>query len=135
MSTGSGSLIKCTLLPCISFLLLFIFSCNSSKPPPQEYFIPRDKLVDILIDMHMTYGLQATPNFREMTAGYDSIDTYSLLFLRHETSKEAFDSTMVYYSKNPDELVNIYDEVIMNFTMINDSLRDTETDDSHFYGR
>jgi len=66
MNTRPGSIIKCTLRPLISFFFLIIFSCNSSKPPPQEYFIPRDKLVDILIDIHMTYGVQATPRFREM---------------------------------------------------------------------
>ncbi len=123
MSNRSVLANKKALAPCISILLLIILSCNPSKPPPREYFIPREKLVDILIDMHMADAVQATPRFRDISREYDSIDPYTNIFLHHETTKQAFDSTMAYYSINPKNLISIYDEVIMKMTMINDSLQ------------
>ena len=123
MSKISGLVNKISLVPCISILLLILLSCNTSKPPPREYFIPREILVEVLVDMHLAYAVQATPTFRELSMEYDSVDAYSRVFLMHETTKQAFDSTMTYYSKNPKDLVNIYDEVIMKMTMINDSLQ------------
>jgi len=123
MSKRSGLVNKSALAPCFSIFLLIILSCNPSKPPPREYFIPREKLVEILVDMHMADAIQSTPSFRDLSLDYDSIDLYSDIFLQHETNKLAFDSTMIYYSKNPRDLVSIYDEVIMKMTMINDSLQ------------
>jgi len=78
---------------------------------------------EILVDMHMADAIQSTPSFRDLSLDYDSIDLYSDIFLQHETNKLAFDSTLIYYSKNPRDLVSIYDEVIMKMTMINDSLQ------------
>ena len=123
MNKSSGLVNISTLAPCFSIFLLIILSCNPSKPPPREYFIPREKLVEVLIDMHMADAVQSTPKFRDLSLDYDSIDLYSNIFILHETTKLAFDSTMIYYSKNPRDLVNIYDEVIMKMTMINDSLQ------------
>ena len=123
MSKRSGLVNKSALVVCIPIFLLIILSCNTSKPPPREYFIPREELVGILVDMHMADALQASLGFRDLSLDYDSIDLYSEIFLQHGTTKLAFDSTMVYYSKNPRDLVSIYDEVIMKMTMINDSLQ------------
>jgi len=128
MSKSSGLVNKIALVPCISILLLIILSCNPSKPPSREYFIPREKLVEILVDMHLAYAVQVTPKFRELSMEYDSVDAYSRVFIKHETTKQAFDSTMTYYSKNPKNLVTIYDEVIMKMTMINDSLQSANTE-------
>ena len=128
MSKRSGFVKYNTLAPCISTLILIILSCNPSKPPPREYFIPREKLVEVLVDIHIVDAVQGTPKFRDISREYDSIDPYTNIFLHHETTKQAFDSTIAYYSKNPRNLISIYDEVIMKLTMINDSLQPVITE-------
>jgi len=105
----------------VLFLLVF-FSCNPSKPPPREFFIPRDELVEILVDMHMVRLVQTTPQYKDLARDYDSIDIYSNIFRKHNTTQQAFDSMIIYYSRTPKDLITIYDEVIMKLTMLNDSL-------------
>jgi hypothetical protein len=103
--------------------LTVIFSCRPDQKPPKQYFVPRDKLVGVLVDMHLLYGIQSTPEYRALATAYDSIDLYSVVFARHGITKAAFDSTIAYYSGRPEDLTSIYDEVIMQLTMMQDSLQ------------
>jgi hypothetical protein len=111
--------------PLFVFIVLLIFniSCQPGKTPPREYLIQRDSLVTILVDLHLVHSIQSTVEYRQILADYDSIDLYSKVFSRHGTTKAAFDSTISYYANNPEELLNIYDEVIMQLTMMQDSLQ------------
>lgn len=104
-------------------LLIFNISCQSGKTPPKKYLIQRDSLVTILVDLHLVHSIQTTFEYRQIAADYDSIDLYSKVFSRHGITKAAFDSTISYYAENPEELLNIYDEVIMQLTMMQDSLK------------
>lgn len=105
-------------------LVFMLAGCKDSGPPRGDYFIPREDLVEILVDMHMTDAFQNSPEFRQLREEYDSIDMYSDIFRKYGTTRKAFDSTMVYYSSHPKKLTDVYDEVIMKMTMINDSLRE-----------
>jgi hypothetical protein len=107
----------------IIIFLAILFSCRPGDTPPKKYFISRDSLVTILVDLHMVYSIQSTFEYRKLAEEYDSIDIYSEIFDKHNVTKAAFDSTIAYYSKHPEDLTNIYDEVIMQLTMMQDSMK------------
>jgi hypothetical protein len=108
----------------VIFLSIFLFlSCNAEKKPPKKYLLTRDQIIPVLVDLHLTFGIQATAEFHELTKLYDSIDVHSAIFKKHNVEKAAFDSTMSYYSDNPEYLIDIYDEVIMRLSKLQDSIK------------
>jgi len=111
-------MLRIVLLLMISLLL----SCTPHKKPASELLIPDDKIVPVLIDLHIVYALQTTREFRDLANKYDSIDVHSGIFDKHGITKEQLDSTLSYLSKNPQKLLDIYDEVIMELSQMQDSI-------------
>lgn len=106
------------------FLSLFLLlSCNAKNKPPKKYLLTRDQIIPVLVDLHLTFGIQVTSEFHELTKLYDSIDVHSAILQKHNVEKAAFDSTISYYSDNPEYLIDIYDEVIMRLSKLEDSIK------------
>ena len=106
------------LVPILLLIALIVSdSCQNSKKPPKEYFLEKDVLVSVLVDIHILHSLQSTVKFKEITTQYDSIDPFSPVFARYGITKAAFDSTIAYYSDNPAKMVFIYDEVLMSYEL------------------
>ena len=101
-------------------LVLTVFYACAKKPP--GYAIPRENLVPMLVDFHLNYSVQQSPDFRQEIQEYDSLDAFSYIFEKHGYTKADLDTTLAWYLKNTDFYVDIYDEVIMRLTQINDSI-------------
>ena len=111
------------MLRIVSLLVLLLFiSCSCNKKPDAALLIPDDKLVPVLIDLHRVYALQTTQDFRRLANQYDSIDVHSDIFRKHDITKAQLDTTLSYLSKNPQDLLDIYDEVIMHLNQMQDSI-------------
>ncbi len=106
--------------------LLVLISCSSGKKPDADLLIPDDKLVPVLVDLHLIYALQTTQEFRSLANQYDSIDVHSDIFEKHNITKAQLDTTLSYLSKNPKDLLDIYDEVIMLLNLMQDSIKTSE---------
>ncbi|MCX7953782.1 MAG: DUF4296 domain-containing protein [Bacteroidales bacterium] len=95
----------------IILVFLTLFSCtNNAKQPPN--IIPKDTLVDILIDMHLCDALL---NINEIISKYDSIKATALylsVLKKYKINKERFLKTIDYYSDNPNLFNKIYEQAI-----------------------
>ncbi|MEB2777304.1 DUF4296 domain-containing protein [Algoriphagus sp. D3-2-R+10] len=94
----------------LSFSILALASCGSGNKP--EGLLPQDKMVEVLIDIHLTEGLTSA-----MPVAYDSsIVLYNLLekdvFVKHEVSDSVFTQSMLYYLRDPAEMEQIYSRVV-----------------------
>ena len=103
--------------------LLFILGCNPHQGIQKKYLVDRDIFVNLLLDIHLAYAIQGSPEYHEFSRQYDSINIHSLIFDKYGIEKAAFDSTMSYYSKKPEDLIEIYDEVIMRLNQLQDSIK------------
>src|SRR4030042_2922369 len=103
--------------------LLLITGCNSHREFKKKYLLDREDLVNVLVDIHLANALQGSPEFYKISRVYDSIDTNSMIFSKYGIEKASFDSTLAYYTKKPEILTSIYDEVIMHLTQIQDSIK------------
>ncbi|KPK87528.1 MAG: hypothetical protein AMS27_02195 [Bacteroides sp. SM23_62_1] len=111
----------------VVLLVLFILlSCNTDKKPQAKYLLSKDQLISVLVDIHLTFAIQTTTEFRDIANRYDSIDIHSGIFLKHHIDKASFDSTLSYYSKYPENMMEIYDEVIMRLSKMQDSIQSSE---------
>ena len=100
-------------------LAIFLFiSCSSKTDTIPSKVIPKDKMADILVDVHLAEasaenrGLNSPQINIQMAAKYDS------LFQKHETSFSQFKSSYDYYLDHPDELSEIYTIVVNKLTTI-----------------
>ena len=75
----------------------------------------------ILIDLHLVYAIQTSSEFREMSRNVDSVDTYSFVFEKYGVEKAVFDSSIAWYSRHPEQFTEIYDQVVMTLTQMQDS--------------
>ena len=101
----------------IAILLLIasatlLFSCNKNKLP--EGVLDEKTMVAVLTDMHT-----ADAYFKVTTGSeYDTIIgeinyTYNQIFKQHGTTKEDFEKSMEYYSKNPKQYRAMYEKVVL----------------------
>ena len=86
------------------FLMLTIFACQKSEAPVM--LIPKEKITEILKDVHMAEAsLQMFPSHER-----DSIARkyYGHIFRIHEVTEEKYYESIAYYTKSPNEIVEIY---------------------------
>ena len=96
-------MIKKTIIPTIFFISTLFCSCGN------DYILTNKQMEDLLLDIHLVDGISlSNSNFSSKNA---KSDLYTTIYEKHNTTKEQFDSSMVYYSENLEELVEIYEAV------------------------
>lgn len=106
----------------ILLVIFIVLSCNADRKPPKQYRITEDQLIDVLVDIHLIFAIQTAQEYRDLTLLYDSVDLHTSVFTKHHIDKAAFDSTLSYYTRKPETLIEIYDEVIMKLSKLQDSI-------------
>ncbi len=85
--------------------------------------IPARKLVNVLVDVHLADGIavnsMAANNFGQRL---DSASLYQSVFDKYGVTRAMFDSTMSYYTENPDDFQKIYNKVTAKLKLIEDEL-------------
>lgn len=92
------------LIIIIPFLAISILACQKGEVP--EMLIPKEKISKILVDVHLAEAsLQMFPNHER-----DSIARkyYGHIFRIHEVTEEKYYESIEYYTKSPQEIVEIY---------------------------
>jgi len=85
--------------------LLCLSACNVRRP---EMVISNNKMADVLYDYHMTKAMiknRTVPSDDEKQAYMDFV------FKKHGITEEVFDSSLSWYSHNPDQMTSVYDQV------------------------
>jgi hypothetical protein len=115
------------------FLLIVLFlaaglstGCLRNKDITGDEFISREVLVDVLVDIHLMDGVTNDRKFYRRYEGVDSIDVLSPILEKYEVTMEMFDTTMVEYSRNPELLDKVYNDVLTKLNVMLDENEDAE---------
>lgn len=94
----------------VSLALLLLLSCGSSN---RKYLIPKKKFINFLVDMHISEAIAGgmVRNESQINFTIDSASLYGSVFNKHHVTKAMFDSTMLYYSRRPEEFRDLYNSV------------------------
>ena len=94
--------------------ILFLLSACESRP---NGVLNESKMATVLTEMHKT---DACLNEKGLTFGHysDKSPYYSYIFKKYHVTQVQFDSSLVWYSKNPRVFSNIYDKVLINLTSL-----------------
>jgi len=101
------------------FLILAFTACKKEKPITGKEFMEREVLIDVLVDIHMMDAVTQDRQFnRKFDA--DSIDVLTPILEKHHVSKQMFDTTMYVYTRNPKQLDDVYNDVLIKLNMMLD---------------
>ncbi|QQS49692.1 MAG: DUF4296 domain-containing protein [Bacteroidota bacterium] len=89
-------------------LLALVLACQKG---PDTKSIPHEKLVNLLVDLHLADALATDYQLPHQLRTVDSLNLYSSVLKKHGTDKASFDSTMKWYAYHPKKLDALYDEV------------------------
>lgn len=91
---------------------------HSGEKIKKTEIIPREHIVPILVEIHLADALLQMPIVRQNYPGRDSISNYQDILKKHGYSKEMFDRTIEHYENDPDELNDLYEEVVSELTQL-----------------
>lgn len=104
----------------VKYLLVLIILSSACRK--DNYIIPAEKFVDVLVDLHLADAIALHNNPRYSGFSLDSTELYGTLFQNHGVTREQFDSTVRYLGSHPDEFLEIYDKVIAKLQILNDEI-------------
>jgi hypothetical protein len=109
------------LVKAFKILLPFIFvfaSCKESDEVQKpEGLLTQDEMVEVLTDIHLIEGARTGLVIMGDSVGGVN-EHYKAFFEKHNVSQAQYDSSFVYYSKNPIIFDKIYERVIENLSVI-----------------
>ena len=121
-----------TIIILATLLVLLASACGDKKQIKGKEFIPRDEMVDLMVEIHLIDGITSDVKYYRKYNPNDSVDLYGLTFENHGYSSVIFDSTLAEYSRFPHLLDELYDEVMMRLNMMQDQLDQEEQEKSDF---
>ena len=103
----------------ILLLVLTFTACQKKKSITGEAFIEREVLVDVLVDIHLMDGVTQDRKFGRKY-DVDSLDIFTPILEKHQVTKQMFDTTMFVYSRNPELLDKVYNDVLIKLNVMLD---------------
>lgn len=93
--------------------ILLIFAACSNRP---KGVLDQEDMVNLLTDMHKLDGALVE---RGLMFSNDTTKTkyYNFIFAKYNITKANFDSSLVWYTKKPQEFNNIYNKVLINLSL------------------
>ncbi|MDO9154187.1 MAG: DUF4296 domain-containing protein [Paludibacter sp.] len=96
-------------LICFTFFTFVMISCNN-RP---SVVINQGKMVSFLTDLHKLDGALSVKGLGA-TQDRENIYYYNALLLKYGITKDQFDSSLVWYTKNPKKFEKIYVKVLLH---------------------
>lgn len=94
--------------------MLFVFSCTGTSKPPAD-ILSKEKIAEILVDIHMAESRVAKMNLRSMDS---SVVVYNKLqqdiWAKYDVDSALYKKSYAYYASNPEEMSGVYEIVTQN---------------------
>ncbi len=110
--------IRATLI-LLCLTLLSFSGCLQKKSIRGDEFVDRDVLVKVLTDIHLAEGITNDRKFHRRFEA-DSVDLLTPIFDKYGISREKFDTTMYTYSRYPDLMDELYNDVLIRLNIMLD---------------
>jgi hypothetical protein len=101
-----------------SFLILFFSDCKRKEQSVPSVIIPEEKMVEILTDIRLAEGSYKVLIENGVSAN-DYIDSsYRFIYQSHQITSKQMDTSMKYYSMNPDNMEKMLKKVSLRIEEI-----------------
>ena len=122
-------------VPAILILLLSgsLTACHKHKTISGKDFIERDVLVNVLVDIHLMDAITQDQKFNRKYDA-DSVDMLSPILEKYHVTRHMFDTTMYEYSRNPELLDGVYNDVLIRLNVMLDENSKVEEEPANTQG-
>ncbi|WP_460576387.1 DUF4296 domain-containing protein [Hymenobacter coalescens] len=97
---------------------LLLSQCDRPEEPvPPAKLLPREQLVGLLVDMHITEARVEAARLQQDSARVLYRQEAKALYWRHGTDEETFKESMRYYAIHGKDLEEIYGTVVDSISM------------------
>lgn len=103
---------KYIILNFVLLLIIFTGGCRNKQNNQGGDIIEKGKMVNILVDINLAEASLRLNQPRSADDSSRTIALYDEIFKKYKINKIQFDNSIRYYSKNPEQLGKIYDDVI-----------------------
>ena len=104
------------------FLTFFLISSCKNKEDHNNLYIPKEKMVNILIEIHLLEEKINQLNYPKDSSKYIYELFEEEIFKKYDISDEEYRSSYSYYFFDPKQLDEIYQSVIDSLNLHNQSL-------------
>jgi len=94
------------------FLAIILLSLIACKPDRPEGVLSEEKMIDVLVDMHLAEGVMSVSRVRQQFHYQPARVFYDSIFNHQNITREQFNQSVHYYSKDVNQYDKIYDEVL-----------------------
>ncbi|MFT5981502.1 MAG: hypothetical protein ACJAU0_002168 [Flavobacteriales bacterium] len=109
----------------LTFLLIVLFvACKSSAPELPPGVLSRAQFVAVLADIQLIEGISKHKIIRNDDPEFRLKGYYKEVFRSHNVSDTTFRSSYNWYYSQPEEMLLIYDEVLMELNLKEEGLID-----------
>jgi len=108
------------LILLLSLMLVLPAGCSQKKQISGKNHIPKEVLVDVLVDLHLVDGITNDRKFYRKYKGVDSIDVLGPVLEKYQLTQQMFDTTIYEYSRYPALMDEVYNEVLMKLNIMLD---------------
>jgi hypothetical protein len=95
----------------VLLIMTSVISCAKSDKVP-EHVIPKEDMINIIRDIHLTDGILTISNVRRDLAREDTTNYYDAIFETYGYDRSDFDTSIYYYSREINKFDEIYKEVL-----------------------
>ena len=101
----------------LAVMMVFVVAQSCSRDEGARPEIKKNRLVDVLVDIHLTDGYLSYTGSR-ISRDRDRIEgSYSYVLQKYDITPRQFRNTMIYYSRHIEEYEQIYNKVIEKLTI------------------
>lgn len=105
------------LLALLSLVLLLAACSNKPVLPPRPASVlEEDKMVEILVEVHMIEATLQRRLIRGSNPNYFGAQQYQLLFERHGISQVQFEESYAYYYQETKNMTEVYEKVLQELS-------------------
>ncbi len=105
-----------------TILFLIVFTAFACSNPPFEkpaILIEKEKMIDILVDVHLAEAARNNRGHRDtMVARSSSADFYYSVLQKHDVKDSVFEKSLIFYASQPRQFEKMYRQVMNQLTEI-----------------
>jgi hypothetical protein len=98
-------------------LICITISCNEETVVPKQY-ISKDKMVEIMTDIHLVEGLLQNNSTRDTTVARKAYDAYHFIYYKYRIDSSTFRKSWEYYATHPELYDDMQEKVVEKLNMM-----------------
>ena len=110
----------------ISFVMILFLACQEQNSKPEGVW-EKERFVEVMTQMQLAESVIRLGYHRKPDSLYANDSIYDAALKAVNTNREEYDLNLTYYLDHPEQLEEVYEEVMVNLTTISAELKGNST--------